>query len=38
MRPLKVLELYSGTRSIGRAFEERNHEVYSVDQMSIEMD
>ena len=28
---LKVLELFSGTGSIGRAFEERGHEVFSVE-------
>lgn len=30
-RPLRVLELFSGTRSVGEAFERRGHEVCSVD-------
>ena len=31
IQQLQVLELFSGTRSIGRAFEDRGHKVYSVD-------
>lgn len=30
-KELNVLELFCGTKSIGKAFEERGHNVFSVD-------
>ena len=40
MAKLKVLDLFAGTRSVARAFEDRGHEVYTIewDQQHTDID